>query len=97
MIDAEHTNGEAGPLLQDLLDRTQYEDLYFVEIVWANGVPTRHLISDEQLGEKWSAWNERFTKETGVRPRWVALGDITFFSQNVRSIELIETIHHEEG
>lgn len=77
--------------------RTAYEDLYFVEIVWANGLPTRHLISDQQLGEKWSTWSARFTKTITARPSWVSLGDITFYSQNVRSIELIETITHEEG
>ena len=78
-------------------ERPDYEDLYFIEIVWSNGVPTRHLFSDRQIGEKWSTWKARFTEKTGVRPSWVSLGDITFFSQNVRSIELIETITHEEG
>ena len=69
--------------------------LHFVEIVWADHRTTRLIVSSEQLGGSFEDWRGVFLAKAGQRPCWVQLGDLTFYSQNVISIELIETIDQE--
>ena len=69
--------------------------LYFVEIVWADHRVTRLIVSSDQLGGQFPDWRDLFLAKAGQRPCWMQLGDLTFYTQNVISIELIETIDQE--
>lgn len=73
------------------------EAIYFIEIVWNDGAPTRHLVEQQQIdADTFEAWAVEFRSRAATRPFWAQLGDITFYTQNVRSIELIETIEKED-
>lgn len=71
--------------------------IYLVEIAWVHGHPTRHLVDENQLhGLNFETWKTNLVARANTRPQWVVLGDLTFHTQGVRSIELIETIGKED-
>ena len=72
-----------------------YEHLYFIEITWAGGQTTRMLVSNTQIGSTFEKWEAEYRSKAGTKPGWFNLGGLTFYSQNVISIELIETIEQE--
>lgn len=72
-----------------------YEHLYFIEIVWVGHHTTRMLLSNTQLGSSFQEWETEYRSKAGTKPGWFNLGGLTFYSQNVISIELIETIEQE--
>jgi hypothetical protein len=73
------------------------DSIYLVEITWVNGHPTRHLVDREQLGDiSFAEWHDNLVARANTRPQWAKLGDLSFHTQGVRSVELIETIEKED-
>ena len=71
-------------------------DLYTVQIAWTDGShPTTLTLDNHQIGDQdFNDWLRDFVTNA-IRPRWIRLGDLVFFTQNVRSIELVETFKQE--
>jgi len=73
------------------------DTIYLIEIAWVHGHPTRHLVDQGQLaGLDFETWRTNLVGRANTRPQWVVLGDLTFHTQGVSSIELIETIAKED-
>lgn len=70
--------------------------LYFIEIRYSGGEPPyRTHVSQEQLGQSFDEWLANYVDKVSARPRWVRIGDLVLYSQNVLSIELLETMVEE--
>lgn len=74
-----------------------YEDtLWLVEVTWVDGSDNTLVVSPADLdGLNWETWISNFLVKA-TRPHWVKLGALVFYTQNVRSIALVETIEKED-
>lgn len=73
------------------------DTIYLVEVTWPDGTAQRVLVDREQLGDiSFAEWRDNLVARANTRPQWASLGDLSFHTQGVRSIELIETIEKED-
>jgi len=75
---------------------TVSDSIWVVEVIWADGARTVRVVEQGNLeGLTWEQWIEQYLVKA-QRPHWARLGDLVFYTQNVRSIDLIETIEKED-